>query len=141
MTLHVLPHINLSQEDVSESAKIPTPPRIVIVEDHPDEVNDHTPLFTLEASLSSEEEKADSGNESGYASTIGNMQYMQKQMFTIIQDVQKKINEMYDTISQAIYTTTERSKYPSDERLMQVCYNALLNENDEEFQNKIKNIG
>ena len=40
--------------------------------------------------------------------------------------------------SQAIYTTTERSKYPSDERLMQVCYNALLNANGEEFQNKME---
>ncbi|CAB5193393.1 unnamed protein product [Rhizophagus irregularis] len=45
------------------------------------------------------------------------------------------------TISQAIYTMTERSKYPSDERLMQVCYNALLNANGKEFQNKMKNIG
>ncbi|PKY40855.1 hypothetical protein RhiirA4_432605 [Rhizophagus irregularis] len=68
----------------------------IVIEDHPDEANDHTPLFTLEAPLSSEEEEADSGNESGYASTIGNMQYMQNQMFTIIQDVQKKINEMFN---------------------------------------------
>jgi len=37
----------------------------IVIEDHPDEVNDHTPLFTLEAPLSSEEEEADSGNESG----------------------------------------------------------------------------
>ncbi|CAB4409509.1 unnamed protein product [Rhizophagus irregularis] len=42
----------------------------IVIEDHPDEANDHTPLFTLEAPLSSEEEEADSGNESGYASTI-----------------------------------------------------------------------
>ena len=31
----------------------------------------------------------------GYTSTIDNMQNMQNQMFTILQDVQKKVNEMY----------------------------------------------
>lgn len=61
---HILPQINLSldvvDDDVNEQIRNPTPPRVVI-EDHSDEADNHTP-FTLEAPLLSEE--ADSGNES-----------------------------------------------------------------------------
>lgn len=44
-------------------------------------------------------------------------------------------------ISQAIYAMIEKVKYPNDERLMKVCYEALSNANSEEFQKKIKNGG
>jgi hypothetical protein len=42
------------------------------------------------------------------------------------------------TINQAISTTSEKVKYPSEECLMEACYNALSNADNEEFQNKIK---
>ncbi|CAG8626759.1 14709_t:CDS:2 [Cetraspora pellucida] len=43
-----------------------------------------------------------------------------------------------DAISQTIYGLIEKVKYPSDKRLMQVCYDALLDMKGEEFINKIK---
>ncbi|CAG8796349.1 1353_t:CDS:2, partial [Cetraspora pellucida] len=43
-----------------------------------------------------------------------------------------------DAISQTIYGLIEKIKYPSDKRLMQVCYDALLDIKGEGFTNKIK---
>ncbi|GES82462.1 hypothetical protein GLOIN_2v1789101 [Rhizophagus clarus] len=73
----------------------------------------------------------------------------------------QKVNEMYtdwkatgfgghsesdtkwleDTINQAISTISEKIKYPSEECHMNVCYDALSDANNEEFQNKIKRGG
>jgi hypothetical protein len=36
---------------------------------------------------------------------------------------------------------TDKVKYPSDERLMQVCYDALSDTRNEELQNRIKRGG
>ncbi|CAB4401547.1 unnamed protein product [Rhizophagus irregularis] len=83
-------------------------------------------------------------------------------MFMIIQAMQKNVNEIYfdwkstggfnshaendmkwmeDAISQAIYTLSEKVKYPNDERIMQVCYDALANIGNEDFLNVIKHSG
>ena len=43
-----------------------------------------------------------------------------------------------DMINQAISTTSKKVKYPSKEYLIKICYNALSDANNEEFQNKIK---
>jgi hypothetical protein len=112
---------------------------------------------------------------------------MQNKMFATVQDIQKKVDEIYgdwkstgfgghvdkndmkwidvsiilidiclfpmlyskvtyniilqDAISKAVYNKIEKRKYPNDEQLMQVCYDALVNANKEEFQNKIRNGG
>ncbi|CAG8682530.1 6624_t:CDS:2 [Cetraspora pellucida] len=79
----------------------------------------------------------------------------------MIQDIQKKLDEMYsdwkaigfgvqmkndtksieDAISQTIYSLIEKVKYSSDKCLMQVCYDALLDMKEEGFTNKIKHGG
>ncbi|GES89530.1 hypothetical protein GLOIN_2v1789101 [Rhizophagus clarus] len=43
-----------------------------------------------------------------------------------------------DTINQAISTISEKIKYSSEECLMNVCYDALSDANNEEFQSKFK---
>ncbi|GES72492.1 hypothetical protein GLOIN_2v1789101 [Rhizophagus clarus] len=43
-----------------------------------------------------------------------------------------------DTINQAISTISEKIKYPSEKCLMNVCYDALSDANNKEFQSKIK---
>ena len=48
---------------------------------------------------------------------------------------------LQDAISEAVYTVIEKRKYPNDEQLMQVCYDALINANKEEFQNRIRSGG
>ncbi|PKB99475.1 hypothetical protein RhiirA5_429625 [Rhizophagus irregularis] len=81
-------------------------------------------------------------------------------MFTMIQAMQKNVNEMYldwkstggfgshaendtkwmeDAVSQAVYTLSEKVKYLNDERIMQVCYDhALADIGNEDFLNVIK---
>jgi hypothetical protein len=43
-------------------------------------------------------------------------------------------------LSQAVYTLSGKVKYPSDERLMQVCYDALSDAGNDDF-NTIKRGG
>ncbi|CAB5154948.1 unnamed protein product [Rhizophagus irregularis] len=93
-------------------------------------------------------------------STLCNMQLTQNRMFTMIQAMQKNVNEMYldwkstggfgshaendtkwmeDAVSQAVYTLSEKVKYLNDERIMQVCYDhALADIGNEDFLNVIK---
>ncbi|CAB4417098.1 unnamed protein product [Rhizophagus irregularis] len=80
----------------------------------------------------------------------------------MIQDIKQNVDEMYtdwkanggfgnhakndtrwieDVISQAIYTTIDKVKYPDDERIMQVCYDALLDAENDTFNKKIKQGG
>ncbi|CAG8698092.1 12125_t:CDS:2 [Gigaspora margarita] len=61
-----------------------------------------------------------SDNENSYSSTIKSMQE--------------------DTISQVIYGIIKKTKYPNDELLMKVCYEALVAMKGDEFKNKIKYI-
>ncbi|CAG8850901.1 7762_t:CDS:1, partial [Racocetra persica] len=44
-----------------------------------------------------------------------------------------------DAIDYAIYGIIEKVKYPTDERVIDICYNALSDTKNDEFQNKIKN--
>ncbi|GES83122.1 hypothetical protein GLOIN_2v1789101 [Rhizophagus clarus] len=46
-----------------------------------------------------------------------------------------------DMINQAISTISEKIKYPSKKCLMNICYDALSDANNEEFQSKIKRGG
>ncbi|CAG8728767.1 940_t:CDS:2, partial [Cetraspora pellucida] len=87
------------------------------------------------------------------ASTIISMHDMQLQMFTTIQEMQTKINELHvnlkigsednikkelkwieDAIGEAIYAAIEKTKYPTDEHLMKICYDTLLDTKKDEFQ-------
>ncbi|KAF0537231.1 hypothetical protein F8M41_008645 [Gigaspora margarita] len=96
-----------------------------------------------------------------YSSTIKSIQEVQLQMVTVIQDIHKKLDEMYsdwkavgfgsnikidkkwieDAISQVIYGVIEKTKFPNDELLMKVCYEALVAMKGDEFINKIKYSG
>ncbi|CAG8849049.1 13106_t:CDS:2, partial [Racocetra persica] len=96
-----------------------------------------------------------------FSLTIGSIHGVQLQMVPMIQDIQKKLDEMYsdwkavgfgvqmkndtkwieDAISQTIYGLIEKVKYPSDKCLMQVYYDALLDMKGEGFTNKIKHGG
>ncbi|CAG8816252.1 20272_t:CDS:2, partial [Cetraspora pellucida] len=60
------------------------------------------------------------------ASTITSIHDMQLQIFTIIQEMQTKINKLYDAIGEAIYAAIEKTMYPTDEHLMKICYDTLL---------------
>ncbi|PKY57181.1 hypothetical protein RhiirA4_428787, partial [Rhizophagus irregularis] len=46
-----------------------------------------------------------------------------------------------DVINQVIYTTAEKVKYPSDEYIMQICYDTLINAGNDNFNKKMKNGG
>ena len=41
----------------------------------------------------------------------------------------------------AIYTISEKVKYPGDDYLMKVCYDALSSASNEKLQTKIKHVG
>ncbi|KAF0496484.1 hypothetical protein F8M41_020966 [Gigaspora margarita] len=93
-----------------------------------------------------------------YSSMIKSIQEVQLQMVTVIQDIHRKLDEIYsdwkdvgfgsniktdkkwieDAISQVIYGVIEKTKYPNDELLMKVCYEALVAIKGDEFINKIK---
>ncbi|CAG8549732.1 8706_t:CDS:2 [Dentiscutata erythropus] len=94
------------------------------------------------------------------ASTIRSMHNVQLQIATTIQDMKQKIDEIHgnlkvisanykendakwieDAIGGAVYKKIGQVKYPIDEQLMKVCYDALSDIYEDEFQNKIKNSG
>ena len=49
--------------------------------------------------------------------------------------------QLQDVVSQAVYTLSGKVKYPSDERLMQACYDALSDAKRDDFSNVIKRGG
>ncbi|CAB4391468.1 unnamed protein product [Rhizophagus irregularis] len=80
----------------------------------------------------------------------------------MIQDIQQNVDKMYtdwktnggfgssvendmkwieDVINQVIYITSEKVKYPSDEYIMQICYDVLINAGNDNFNKKMKNGG
>ncbi|CAG8745053.1 5846_t:CDS:2, partial [Gigaspora rosea] len=92
-------------------------------------------------------------------STIRSMHDVQLQMTMMIHDIKRKIDEMHENwkvssknfkeneakwielaIGDAVYSKIGQVKYPTDEQLMEVCYDALLNTYKDEFQNKKPSI-
>ncbi|CAB4392465.1 unnamed protein product [Rhizophagus irregularis] len=125
-----------------------------------DDDDDHSTTHSINKRKNRDTER-DKDKQKITRNTLSDMQNVQNQLVTIVQDVHKKVTEMYtgwkatgfggqsenntkwieDTINQAISTISEKVKYPSEECLMEACYNALSNADNEEFQNKIKRGG
>ncbi|RGB22247.1 hypothetical protein C1646_677979 [Rhizophagus diaphanus] len=178
---HQLPQFNLS-EDLSEEAAqgsnrqiateevldndddtsslLPDPESYISSDNEDDSITDKVDKVNSRRRKAIEEEDSNVRKKTKFESTLYNMQLMQTQMFTIIQEIQKNVNEIYadvksngglsqienntkwieDAISQAIYTLSGKVKYPNDEQLMQVCHDALSDARQGEFI-KIKKNG
>ncbi|CAG8649405.1 2572_t:CDS:2 [Cetraspora pellucida] len=68
------------------------------------------------------------------------MHDMQLQMFTIIQEMQTKINELYDAIGEAIYAAIKKTKYPTNEHLMKICYDTLLDIKEDTIHSEFSDL-
>ncbi|CAB4487136.1 unnamed protein product [Rhizophagus irregularis] len=180
-TQHLLPHVDLSEdsnETTKDSEQNVTEEHLNDTEEHlndddtllvPDDADDGRAYISSDNEdevdvrrKDTEEEESNVRKKIKIESTLCNMQLTQNRMFTMIQAMQKNVNEMYldwkstggfgshaendtkwmeEAVSQAVYTLSEKVKYPSDERIMQVCYDALADIGNEDFLNIIKRGG
>ncbi|PKY61204.1 hypothetical protein RhiirA4_485856 [Rhizophagus irregularis] len=100
-----------------------------------EDLNDETDLRSHKQKKDTEEDD-NNKKKTRILSTITNLHSMQKQI-----SVENDMKWIEDVINQVIYTTAEKVKYPSDKFIMQICYDALINAENDNFNKKMKNGG